>query len=277
MSKKNIQATFYLKKPLGDETIHLIGWSGNHWDDISYFPKNYQIGLVTQGKGEFKVGESNYPIVQGELFLIHPGRIHTGKPDFDVGWVVDTISFKASFIYELFNNNQPIFDEVVVRDTQLKEIFIKTFDLLSNSEVAFENECSLYLLITDLFKVISKTTFESGYHANNEAIERAIDFITKNYKNSFSLDELASHAFLSKFHLLRIFKKKTGLAPYTYQMQLKLNEARKLIFQSKSLTEVAYELGFADQAHFTNTFKKYANGATPSDLLKTAISFNFQE
>jgi AraC-like DNA-binding protein len=58
---------------------------------------------------------------------------------------------------------------------------------------------------------------------------------------------------------------------------LRLNEARRLIFQDKSLTEIAYELGFADQAHFTNTFKKYANGANPRDVLKTAISFNFEE
>jgi starch synthase len=50
-----------------------------------------------------------------------------------------------------------------------------------------------------------------------------------------------------------------------------------LMFQDKSLTEIAYELGFSDQAHFTNTFKKYANGANPSDLLKTAISYNFKE
>jgi AraC family transcriptional regulator, transcriptional activator of pobA len=60
-------------------------------------------------------------------------------------------------------------------------------------------------------------------------------------------------------------------------MQLRLNEARRLIFQNKSLTEIAYELGFADQAYFTNTFKKHANGANPSDLLKTAISYNFKE
>ncbi len=67
------------------------------------------------------------------------------------------------------------------------------------------------------------------------------------------------------------------MTPHAYQMQLKLNEARRLIFQDKSLTEIAYELGFSDQAHFTNTFKKYANGANPRDVLKTAISYNFEE
>jgi AraC-like DNA-binding protein len=277
MSKKNIQATFYSKEPLGNDTIQIVGWSGNHWDDISYFPKNYQIGLVRQGKGEFKVGNNNYPINNGQLFLIHPGKIHSGKPDFEKGWTVDTIALKASLVFELFNNSQTVFNDTVVTNSSLKETFEKTFALLSDYKTTFENESNLYLLITDLFKGLFTTSTDDDFKVNNEAIDRAINFITTNYKQSFSLDELADQAFLSKFHLLRIFKKRTGLTPYTYQTQLKLNEARKLIFQDRTLTEIAYELGFADQAHFTNTFKKYANGANPSDLLKTAISFNFEE
>jgi AraC-like DNA-binding protein len=166
----------------------------------------------------------------------------------------------------------------VVKDEKLKNIFLKTFALLNKYEQSLENEGKLYLLLEDLIKC--KAYIEQHDLAKNitkQSITRAIDFITTNYKQNFSLDELAQHAYMSKFHLLRIFKTETGLTPYAYQIQLKLNEARRLIFQDKSLTEVAYELGFADQAHFTNTFKKFANGANPSDLLKTAISYNFEE
>jgi hypothetical protein len=277
MSKKNIKATFYSKEPLGNDTIQIVGWSGNYWDNISYFPKNYQIGIVRQGNGEFNVGGNNFPISSGQLFFIHPGKIHSGKPDFEIGWTVDTITLKADFVYELFNNNKPIFNDTVVENSALKITFEKAFELLSTYRENFENESNLFLLITDLFKDVSNTSIDDDKKANNEAIDRAIDFISKNYKKSFSLDDLAEQVFLSKFHLLRIFKKKIGLSPYAYQTQLKLNEARKLIFKDKTLTEIAYELGFADQAHFTNTFKKHANGANPSDLLKTAISFNFEE
>lgn len=277
MSKKSIKATFYSKEPLGNDTIQLVGWSGNHWDNISYFPKNYQVGIVRQGNGVFNVGDNNFPITSGQLFLIHPGKIHSGKPDFEKGWTVDTITLKADFVGELFDNHPPIFNDTVVENPKLKITFEKAFELLSNYEANFENESNLFLLITNLFKDVSNTSIEAGTKANNEGIDRAINFISNNYKKSFSLDDLADKAFLSKFHLIRIFKKKTGLSPYAYQMQLKLNEARKLIFKDKTLTEIAYELGFADQAHFTNTFKKHANGANPSDLLKTAISFNFEE
>jgi AraC-like DNA-binding protein len=279
MSKKNIQATFYKKEPLGNDSIELVGWSGNHWDNISFFPTNYQIGFIKHGKGEFFIGNKVLPIQAGQFFLIHPNKVHSGKPNEKEGWSVDTIAIKKKLIEELFTANVEIsFPNFVVTDKNLKTFFLETFRLLEHYHSTLENDSALYLLLTNLINTQAVFTNSIDKKENqNEAVERAIDFITKNYKSSFSLDELAEKSFLSKFHLLRIFKTKTGLTPYTYQTQLRLNEARRLIFADKSLTEVAYELGFSDQAHFTNTFKKYANGANPSDLLKTAISYNFKE
>ncbi len=277
MSKKNIQATFYKTEPLGNDSIELLGWSGNHWDNISFFPKNYQIGFIKQGKGEFFVGDTIYSITEGHFFLIHPDRVHSGKPDETIGWTVDTIAIKRKMVEDLFDANSTItFSDFVVDDDTLKKLFLQTLELLNHFESTLENESKLYLLLTDLIKC-KATIVQSDKETQNEAVTRAKDFITKNYTTSFSLDELAEQSFLSKFHLLRVFKTHTGLTPYTYQIQLRLNEARRLIFQDKSLTEIAYYLGFADQSHFTNTFKKYANGANPSDLLKTAISYNFKE
>ncbi len=279
MSKKNIKATFYSKEPLGNDSLQLVGWSGNHWDDISFFPKNFQIGLIRQGKGEFIFGDTIIPIVEGQLFLIHPGKIHSGKPDETMGWTVDTIAIKKEFVEELINPNVQItFPEFVVDDSDLKKDFTDTLDLLTNYQSSLEYEGRLYLLLLELIK--RRATIPQDNHPKEkptDAVDRATAFINKNFKTSFSLDELADQSYLSKFHLLRLFKSKVGLTPYSYQIQLRLNEARRLIFEDKSLSEVAYELGFSDQAHFTNTFKKHANGANPSDLLKTAISYNFKE
>jgi AraC-like DNA-binding protein len=279
MAKKNIQASFYTKEPLGNDSVQLVGWGGNHWDNISFFPKNYQIGYVQQGLGEFMIGEEILPIQEGQFFLVHPNKVHSGKPDETQGWTVDSIAIKRKFIEELFHPQISIsFPDFVVEDETLKTLFFKTFELLQNFEHSLENESRLYLLLTELITCKARIVETEAVKENqNEAVERAIYFITQNFKTSFSLDALAQQSFLSKFHLLRIFKTQTGLTPYTYQIQLRLNEARRLIFEDRTLTEIAYELGFNDQAHFTNTFKKYANGANPSDLLKTAISYNFKE
>lgn len=279
MAKKKIQAAFYSKQPLPTDDVQLIGWSGNHWDNISYFPKNYQIACVREGKGEIIMGETTYPIEAGQFFLIHPKRIHSGKPDFDMGWRVDTITLKTDFVQSLFSDkNLPIFEHVIFDNDAYKTMFDVCFNLLNEDfKLNLENETHVLNLLFSLLTTPSVSIDFQALLDENEAVNRAVAYIETHYKTAFSLDDLIEKAYLSKFHLIRIFKKQTGLTPHAYQMQLKLNEARRLIFQDKSLTEIAYELGFSDQAHFTNTFKKYANGANPRDVLKTAISYNFEE
>jgi AraC-like DNA-binding protein len=287
MSKKKIQAAFYSKQPLSTDDVQLIGWAGNHWDNISYFPKNYQIACVREGKGEIIMGEKLYPIHAGQFFLIHPKRIHSGKPDFEIGWQVDTIALKTEFVQSLFlDKNLPFFEPVVFENEVYKKLFDACFNLLNEGfQLNLENETRMLDMLFPLLTTPSRFSRDvpsvsldfQALMPDSEAVNRAISYIETHYKTAFLLDDLIEKAYLSKFHLIRIFKKQTGLTPHAYQMQLKLNEARRLIFQDKSLTEIAYELGFSDQAHFTNTFKKYANGANPRDVLKTAISYNFEE
>jgi AraC-like DNA-binding protein len=279
MSKKKIQATFYSKQPLSTDDVQLIGWSGNHWDNISYFPKNYQIACVREGKGALIMGEKSHSIEAKQFFLIHPKRIHSGKPDFEIGWRVDTIALKMEFVESLFlGKNLPLFEHIIFDNDAYKTLFDACFDLLNEDfKLNLENETRLLDLLFQLLTIPSVSIDFQVLMDENEAVNRAVAYIETHYKTAFSLDDLIEKAYLSKFHLIRIFKKQTGLTPHAYQMQLKLNEARRLIFQDKSLTEIAYELGFSDQAHFTNTFKKYANGANPRDVLKTAISYNFEE
>jgi AraC-like DNA-binding protein len=279
MSKKKIQATYYSKQPLPTDEVQLIGWEGNHWDNISYFPKNYQIACVREGKGEIIMGEKTYPIRSGQFFLIHPKRIHSGKPDFEMGWRVDTITLKMAFVQSLFfDKNLPVFDHIIFENNAFKILFDTCFTLLNEDfQLNLDNETHMLDMLFQLLTIPSKSSDFQVFTNENEAVNRAVVYIKTHYKTVISLDDLIEKAFLSKFHLIRIFKKQTGLTPHAYQMQLKLNEARRLIFQDKSLTDVAYELGFSDQAHFTNTFKKYANGANPRDVLKTAISYNFEE
>jgi AraC-like DNA-binding protein len=108
------------------------------------------------------------------------------------------------------------------------------------------------------------------------AVSKARRYIEAHFTQKISLDDIANEACLSKFHLLRVFKRETGLAPITYQLHLRLNAARNLMFLEKSLTEIAHTLGFNDQSHFIHTYKKYAS-ITPKELQKTAIFYNFPD
>jgi AraC-like DNA-binding protein len=87
-------------------------------------------------------------------------------------------------------------------------------------------------------------------------VAKARCFINERYAERVTLDELASAAGLSKFHLVRSFTQECGLAPHAYQNLRRVMDAKGRIEQGQSIKEAATSNGFADQAHFSRVFKR---------------------
>jgi AraC family transcriptional regulator len=81
----------------------------------------------------------------------------------------------------------------------------------------------------------------------------------------FDLDRLAARADLSKYHFHRLFKRATGLTPAKYQLQARMNEARRRLRETEqSVIEVALDLGYSSPSHFAQVFRRETR-MTPSD------------
>jgi AraC-like DNA-binding protein len=68
---------------------------------------------------------------------------------------------------------------------------------------------------------------------------------------------------LSKFYLLRAFRRAHGITPHAYQMQLRLAHAWRFIVEGRPLSRATYDAGFADQSHLTRRFSAMF-GLTPA-------------
>ena len=101
------------------------------------------------------------------------------------------------------------------------------------------------------------------------AVRRAREYLHANALEGVSLEDLASVVGLSKFHLARVFARDTGLPPHAYQQRLRLWRALPLLRRGVPAGEVAYTLGFADQAHFARSFKN-SYGMTPRHYARSA-------
>lgn len=77
-----------------------------------------------------------------------------------------------------------------------------------------------------------------------------------------SLAELAAHAGLSRFQLLRRFAAGYGCTPHAFLLQQRAERARTLIRQGVELSDAAAATGFADQSHMTRIFTRQF-GFTP--------------
>ena len=100
-----------------------------------------------------------------------------------------------------------------------------------------------------------------------QALKILEEFMWDNLERNISLAELAQLVHHSPSHFSRIFKQETGTTPHQALLRMRIQRARTLLPQSKTLTEVAYRTGFSDQAHFTRVFKTQT-GFTPKQFRK---------
>lgn len=100
----------------------------------------------------------------------------------------------------------------------------------------------------------------------NSVIRNIKAYIDENYMADISLSDLAATFYLSKEHLSRLFKKETGQNLFSYIMDLKLAEAKRLLTETdQTLDDIAFSLGFSNGNYFSKVFKKNV-GISPSNF-----------
>ena len=105
----------------------------------------------------------------------------------------------------------------------------------------------------------------------NGCIDKAIEFCVnevKRAKGQISVDALAEKVGVSNRQLVRRFDKCVGLSPKEFVRITKFTSSLNMMnhFKNKSLTEIAVDAGYYDQAHFNHDFREFS-GMTPTDYL----------
>lgn len=110
-------------------------------------------------------------------------------------------------------------------------------------------------------------TLSNAVSAQKSSIaERAKKYINENIENKFGIAEICAFLDCSKSTLLTSFKRTYGVTVNNYITDVRLERAKLLLFSNKkSISEVAYECGFADQSYFSKVFSKRF-GIPPSEF-----------
>ncbi|GIN88208.1 AraC family transcriptional regulator [Heyndrickxia sporothermodurans] len=97
-------------------------------------------------------------------------------------------------------------------------------------------------------------------------IEDTIRLIENNYDQKMLLDEMASKVGVSRFHLNRSFKDRTGYTPRMYLEKVRIKKAKELLLTTTlNSTEVGYQIGYQSISSFYNAFKR-STGVSPSQF-----------
>lgn len=106
------------------------------------------------------------------------------------------------------------------------------------------------------------------HYAKDERITKVLGYIRDHLGEKPDIDTLADLSCLSKDHLIRIFKREMNTTPLCYINKKRMEKAQlRLITEATPVKEIAYQLGFEDQAYFNRIFKK-STGLTPVNYRK---------
>jgi AraC-like DNA-binding protein len=93
-------------------------------------------------------------------------------------------------------------------------------------------------------------------------VARARELLEDRLAEAVNLGELADAAGLSRFHLIRLFRRQFGVTPFAYQRNRRIERARATLRAGGSIADAVASGGFADQSHLGRTFRAVM-GSTP--------------
>lgn len=88
-------------------------------------------------------------------------------------------------------------------------------------------------------------------------LKQVIGYINEHLDRNLSFSELANIVKISPHYFSSLFKQSTGVTPYQYVTKCRIEKAKKLLTKTElPIAEIAFQVGFQNQSHFTKVFRK---------------------
>ncbi len=233
--------------------------------------RSFQILCITSGQGTLETAScSRQKITAGTVFLLFPGEWHTYRPDPKTGWVEHWIELDGSIPRQLINDglwqkNRCVFAGGAA--TGIASAFQNIHLILQGKKGARVSEMSaaaygLLALCADL------PALDASRADVLRKVRLAEQQLSAPDARQTDLETLAKELGWGYSYFRRVFKEQTGLSPWQYCLNSRLDYARRLLSSSShTLDRIAEMAGFSSGFHLSNAFKK-SFGISPGQWRK---------
>lgn len=232
--------------------------------------------LLVSGSGGYSVEGQRYQLQSGDVVLVGSRAVH--RPEFQ-----PDAPYERIIVYI----DPEYLRQASTQDCDLTEIFSgkwghvlrpengqKIFALASSLEKALSGQeygrvilssGSLLRLLVHIGREQRRGSIRQPepIRPKNERIVQLLRFIDAHIAEDLSVDMLAEQCYLSKYHMMRLFRTETGQSVCGYITHRRLMLARQMIADGMAATEAAFRAGFGSYSSFTRAYAKQF-GATPT-------------
>ena len=249
--------------------VHYVARSANPPHAHAEYVLTYQI----RGVGRSRIGSHRlFEFRPGDVNLLNPGEVHK---DFASQQEREClmVGVRKEFLQDLFKelgHNGPIAPSFLSPKATpapaVRKIYQSIKDevdgQLPGREVLVR--CLVTELVIKLLREMQPCVFRAEpFNVSKISalwqVRKAIEYLHDTVEKKFELAQVAKATGLSKYYMERLFKQATGFHLHTYAMYLRIDRAKQLLSgTNKPLVTIALELGFSDQSHFSNVFRRFA-------------------
>lgn len=237
-----------------------------------HYHEFHKILLLVSGNGYYSVEGSRYSLTDGDIVLVGSRCVH--RPEFDAPYERIILYISPDFLRQSSTKECSLdqcFSGKHGHVIQKNGIVFALADQLEQelSTDAFGGDIAAKGLILKLLVEIGRIQCSRSQNLatpitpKNERISQLLQYIQKNLPEELSIDTLAEQFYLSKYHMMRLFRENTGTTIHAYITGKRLLQARDLISGGMNATEACFQSGFKSYSAFTRAYGKYF-GTTPT-------------
>ena len=236
------------------------------------------LAMMTEGSGKTLVPEGKKTRVIQDLwspYFLAAGQMRQPSGIGPDGFRVLALGFTVEVLGGIGLLNYfkvPLFYSGKLKD-QLKQLMLDLYELESVprakdlSQLA-EQKKMLY----DIFGILIQNAEPEKHYpllsTEGSGCLPAVQYLKEHYASPIDKDKLKRLCHMSQTHFFRRFKRLTGVSPFTYLKDRRIEEAQKLLLTtSLSVAQVGEQVGWPDQFHFSRTFKS-STGYSPQQYRK---------
>jgi AraC-like DNA-binding protein len=232
-----------------------------------HYHNTYELYYFLSGKRNYLTHNSVYPLAPDWVTLARPYVVHGTNGQMYERYLIafseDFLSayFSPSLIEvfrEVFSVNA-IPAQIIQKNPRVKELFALSVKDTERNDLKM---AAIHLgeLLLLLYKMVKQSPNETNTSALSSQIQEILTYISNNIKTIKTLEQVADHFFISKYHLSHQFKASTGFTFIEFLTKVKISRALHLLKNTnESVADISEACGFETPAYFCIVFKKKMN------------------
>jgi len=254
--------------------------TGKYVKPEKHYHKFFELYYLKKGRCKYFIDNKIFEVKENDIIIIPDGIIHNTTYYLPEKHERILLQFNKEYINPiLISKLQGFFKKRIYRPENFS--FIET--ILDKIGVEYENKSDISdelikCYMTELFSYIIRNESliidDNSNTKENALISEITEYISENFSQEFTLDDISEKAGFSKYYFSKFFKASTGFGYKEFVLITRLREAKKLLSQTDlSVCEIAFQCGFNDSNYFSNIFKK-KEGLSPLSYRKNKYAKN---